>query len=477
MSKFLYHPAGDYAQHYIDADIPVNNFPRTYASHGYGKIDWALPHGQPIYSMTDGYVTTLKDCIEGKDGCDGYTVCIKSDRQAYCVSTGNYQTVYMSYIEMGGLSDRLAKELGVSTGKNTWSATGATKTYTSDTLKIEQGELIGYANSRRDYSTLHTDWTFNDRWGSGRGSPAANFENVDTIPQVQSSRLDENFSVKSNHISFKGEELGVDGTVPQEGGAKSRYSVYPYYHYISVLQTPTKIVSENGEAQTGGIQLDRSVYNNTRGTDDNATAADFYFNGTISTTFMGDYPSSLDKLNGSSCKGIRRICQSCKNEFGDWPFGRVSYAKLYRATIIGNSYVNSVTNGATNLEEWLAKAYAGRTDWMGGANTGNISYTSEKDLKYAQAIYNNLRYPGLYGADLHTGSEKFKQAIIKAASGIPLHNGWVNYTWATPPAFAVLFNTVTDTDEGTSGTPRSGVYLLYRGKSGDFNIFNSIVKG
>jgi hypothetical protein len=58
---------------------------------------------------------------------------------------------------------------------------------------------------------------------------------------------------------------------------------------------------------------------------------------------------------------------------------------------------------------------------------------------------------------------------------VPLYNGWVGHTWAAPPCFAVLFNPTTDQDEGTSGQPRGGVYLMYRSASGSMDMFNENV--
>lgn len=227
------------------------------------------------------------------------------------------------------------------------------------------------------------------------------------------------------------------------------------------------------------VSLDRSVYENSKGTDDNAEAVNFYFNGTISNNFMGfeGPPSNVDELNSDTYKPLRRLLTSCKGEFGGWPFAAASYAKLYRATIIGNSYINSGSGVAssTTLENWLSNAYKSRPGWMGTSNTGEETF-SESDLDLAIAIYNNLKYPGIYGEDLHTGTEEFKQAIIRAINGIPLFNGWVNNTWATTPVFAVLFNTEDNIDEGLQGKPRGGVYLMYRGKTGSIDMFNDNVK-
>lgn len=225
----------------------------------------------------------------------------------------------------------------------------------------------------------------------------------------------------------------------------------------------------------GIIPIDRSIYDSTAGANDNQDAVTFYFTGKMSQNFCGPYPSSVEILNSNACKGLRRIIQSCKGEFGVFGgFATASYAKLYRATIIGNRYINNGTNDARDLETWLSQAYSNRSGWMGTANTGLELYSSS-DLPLAQAIYNNLRYPDLYGVELHTGSNNFKNAIIKAMNGIPLHNGCVGDTWAAPPNFAVLFNVNTDTDEGISGQPRLGTYLMYRSAQGSIDMFNTNV--
>jgi hypothetical protein len=121
------------------------------------------------------------------------------------------------------------------------------------------------------------------------------------------------------------------------------------------------------------IPINRTVYNATAG-NDNKNAINFYFTGNMSESFCGPYPSSVEVLNSTACKGLRRIIQSCKGEYGGWPFAAASYAKLYRATILGNTWINSGSNGAKTLENWLANVYSNRPGWMGTANTGNKTY-------------------------------------------------------------------------------------------------------
>ena len=115
--------------------------------------------------------------------------------------------------------------------------------------------------------------------------------------------------------------------------------------------------------------------------------------------------------------------------------------------------------------------------WIGDWSMNNGTNGARNcDIATAQAIYKCFRYPNIYGAEFHTGTTNFKNAIIKAINGIPLYNGCVGNVWAASPCFAVLFNTQTDQDEGTSGTPRMGVYLMYRGTSGSMNIFNKNIQ-
>ncbi len=167
MAGYFYHPVGDYAQHYIDGDIDLDQYPRSYDTpnpHGWGKIDWALPGGTPIYSMTNGYVSTIKDVGYDKSGGEGYAVIILTDKQD---SKG--AGFYINYIEMGGLADPFATALGVEAGPDTWSGTekavSASKeeenaNYYQNWLPVKMGDLIGYANSMRDYSNVHIDFTY-----------------------------------------------------------------------------------------------------------------------------------------------------------------------------------------------------------------------------------------------------------------------------------------------------------------------------
>lgn len=324
---------------------------------------------------------------------------------------------------------------------------------------VKQGDLIGVVDEQQVGTTgphLHLDFCYTRNGGN----------------DTYHLQLLEGKKKRQSELNAK-QKVAIELWGSQEGNSAQ------WGRCWEVIATEATYMSQSSGGDSGG-NINREVYENSKGTDDNAEAVNFYFEGTISNSFMGfsGPPKTIEELNYEECyKPLRRLLSSCKGEFGGWPFAAASYAKLYRATIIGNSYINngSGVGVATTLEDWLSNAYSSRPGWMGTANTGNVTF-SESDYDLAIAIYNNLKYPNIYGENLHSGTEEFKQAIIRAISGIPLFNGWVNYTWAATPVFAVLFNTTANIDEGLSGQPRGGVYLMYRGKTGSIDMFNSNVK-
>lgn len=390
---------------------------KTYNGHGVGKLDFYASPGDVVRSMTNGKVLKA-----GRDSSTEYTSCD-------ILVSGDYWKPN----SVDGLVIRYYHivDFPVSVGD-----------------VVNQGDILGYVDEKQVGTTgahLHLDFCnyVGGTYYLGKG------------PNLMGPRLN------TEQLTYE-QEQAISLWQGQHGGNSG------WGRCWEVIATPAVYQ----DTISSGTNLDRTVYENTKGEDDNENAINAYFERTISDNFIKcTYPNTIDELNDDAHKPLRRLVQSAYGEFGTWPFAAASYAKLYRATIIGNSYINSVAENAVSLEDWLSKVYSGRPGWMGTANKGNITF-SENMLSLAQAIYNNFKYPGCYGMELHSGTEEFKQAILKAMSGIPLHNGWVNYTWATTPVFAVLFNTKTNQDEGIKGQPRGGVYLMYRGVTGSMDMFN-----
>ena len=107
MSRYYYHPLGEYAQKYIDGNAAPNQLPHTYdkneegKTHGWSKLDWGVGPDVPVYSMTDGVIFSVFGTTTG--GGKGYFVNIRTDRQ-----DGTGKTVCIRYIELGGLSELTA---------------------------------------------------------------------------------------------------------------------------------------------------------------------------------------------------------------------------------------------------------------------------------------------------------------------------------------------------------------------------------
>ena len=231
-TKYYYHPLGSFAQHYIDGDVGYNVYPHSYAGHGWGKLDWGVGADLPVYSMTDGYITSV-NCRSSSDQY-GYVVVVRTDRVD---STG--KDVYINYLEMAGLGNGPAEVAGITPGPDTFSYQNFTKPCERF---VRRGELIGYTNAfYADYSDLHLDFTYGDRY-SGKGEHIG-FGSPTSVPHVtEGAALNSAFEIRNNIVYCNGERLGsANGKVLNRSGEETDYTVYPEVSFMVCLQKPIKI--------------------------------------------------------------------------------------------------------------------------------------------------------------------------------------------------------------------------------------------
>ena len=241
------------------------------------------------------------------------------------------------------------------------------------------------------------------------------------------------------------------------------------------------------DAPITGMPLTREVYEQYASSNDNSNAVNAYFEATLSEQFCGPYPETWDDfLNNWN---LRCLAGFVLHETGAWPFGSAALGKMMRATVLCHSYINEslgAAQGTKTFEEWILKGAANAPQsyrdngdpydgfgtstenlfkgWIGSvymnAGTCYVEDLPSSKLPWVQALYCNFRYPELYGEDLHSGTEEFKQAIIKAVKGIFTENGQYLNSMAAAN-FIVNFDTTDNRDIGRT-INNHYCYLTYR---------------
>lgn len=243
-TALYYHPLGEFAQHYIDGDVGFNVLPHTYGSppsgHGWGKLDWGVPPDIPVYSMTNGTITSVNCRTDSSQY--GYAVVIKTDRVD---SVG--KEIYIRYLEMAGLGEIAAKIAGrnISPGPNTFNLDASKGDVSEDftepcDVPIKQGDLIGYTNSfYSDYSDLHLDFHYYDNYRLGMDPT---FYSPEVVPHVtDGATLNPAFEIRSGLVYCNGERLGTEnGLVLDRSGSETGYTVYPIVSFMVCLQKPIR---------------------------------------------------------------------------------------------------------------------------------------------------------------------------------------------------------------------------------------------
>ena len=240
-TALYYHPLGEFAQHYIDGDVGYGAFPHTYGGpgwgkeHGWGKLDWGVPPDIPVYSMTNGTITSVNCRTDSSQY--GYAVVVKTDRVD---SVG--KEIYIRYLEMAGLGEIAAKIAGrnISPGPATFDLK-VSKDFTEPCdVPIKQGDLIGYTNSfYSPYSDLHLDFHYYDNYRLGMDPT---FYSPEVVPHVtDGATLNPAFEIRSGLVYCNGERLGTEnGLVLDVSGSETGYTVYPIVSFMVCLQKPIR---------------------------------------------------------------------------------------------------------------------------------------------------------------------------------------------------------------------------------------------
>lgn len=379
MSRYYYHPLGEYAQKYIDGNAAPNQLPHTYdkneegKTHGWSKLDWGVGPDVPVYSMTDGVIFSVFGTTTG--GGKGYYVNIRTDRQ-----DGTGKTVCIRYIELGGLSELTAPLVGVEAGPGKFSGNVSSGEIN---VPVKMGDLIGYTNNwYNNYSNVHIDFFY-------EGSSTEDYyKGVEYVPHCDANtKLDSAFNLKDLSSGVKavycnGNIVGCEnGYVPQQPDTSSIYTVYPCLSYMVCLQKPIKMEgSVNGSIGTGN-------------------APEGYYKDTIPITdeelnnacncILGEIPLSEDGVEASRS-------------------GCLLYAKLIRrrwftkAVNPGNSIMSILQNGGF---------YGWGGNSISSSKVSGMNYTINE---FKEKVKQNICNPGLYDITI--------DKCIKIANEGPFYN-------------------------------------------------------
>lgn len=435
MSEFLYPLPKEYYDQTTDDRIATQYYGRsyhgghTYNGHGRGKLDLNCVEGTPVRSMTDGRVTRA-----GRDNSSPHysSVWIEVSGHYLGLDSSNHAAWIDDSSNPGHLVIRYyhISNFQVSTGDY-----------------VKQGDILGYV-----------------------GDPCVG---------ANGAHLHLDFTSDGQHLM---EPLGI----LKDGGSQlTPDQLAGFQRWCRDENLPGRcwevIISEAvwKEAGTlganGGLVLSRDLYNSCNNNpNDQQQALDYYFNTIIPDSFV-KIPSSLQELNSDNRDMIaaRMVINNTWREFGGalGNYAGASYAKLWRATIIGDSYRNKPN--AKDLYDWI---YNGRlSGWMDGSTWKRSEKISSAQYDYALATLKNLKYPELFGQELgHSGKatnpDHFNDLIYEAASKIPKSNGCASAYDKRQKAFQVSYKPGID----KTVSQGFGTYLLYRVTADQFKWSGSL---
>lgn len=281
MSRWFYHPLGDYAKNYVEGTVGWSARPHSRIDHGFNKIDYGCGYNLPIYSMTDGTVTSAHWSY-GENNPSRWIVVVKCTNNGYSEMMAKLRNgspddfpIYISYIEM----DRKPE---VGSGDS-----------------VSPGTLLGYTNNEYSGSNVHIDIGSYDRYGSiGTNNP--NLITIDKGSQLaigmdrwdnygdkgESYRLEDflnknmSLDARGNIIDTTGNPIGVlstDGLYypPSSSGSPVLYQTvgtYPhynttqtscpinrFYHYAIAMQTPVYKTKASQSGDSSDSKYDSNV--------------------------------------------------------------------------------------------------------------------------------------------------------------------------------------------------------------------------
>lgn len=367
---YYYHPLGDLAKAFVDGTASSSEFPHTYDNngdhaHGVGNLDWgsgsSIPQLSPVYSMTDGTIYTVY--TSHGDGGRGVGIYIKTDRL-----DGAGKPICIHYIELSGVSDRLAQILGCEAGPHTESEFASFNVSSSEPISVKMGELIGYTNDwYLNYSNMHTDFTYE---GVGDNNSTDIPAYIEASPHVKNvEQLNKKFSVEKTGQSIPeyivkcdGKIVGSDnGMVRLQSAPSSYYPVYPFISYLVCQQIPVYL-SGGSSSSMGAIgQYAPEGYDTIKlSCSDNELLH-------ICNTVLGEIGYNSDSLEAARS-------------------GILLYAKLIRCrAILNNEDVMTVIN--------TGGFYGHTGTYINTSTISSLQYTQEEFLEKVRQNYCN---PELY---------------------------------------------------------------------------------
>lgn len=264
MSNYFFHPLGDYAQNYINNSASPSEKPHTYIDHGWNKVDFGVGGEHPVYSMTNGTVTSCG--WFGDDGISKNGVVIRTSDCGYSrmmakIKGGSAEQypIYFTYIEMDSLNTDL--QVGMS---------------------IKKGTMIGMTNSDYAGSNLHFDIQPYDRYSGDNIGNANKWYGCISLSRNDAygdkgasydfkDHLDSQFSIdkKGNLKDSTGKYIGLESNgiyyPPDASGNIVNYNtnfvgmtneevqwiggdstqINKWYAYAILMQTPVKLENSN----------------------------------------------------------------------------------------------------------------------------------------------------------------------------------------------------------------------------------------
>ena len=403
--------------------------------HDPGKLDMALGYnGVDIFSMTEGVVVGIGDY--GDDPIDPTTYChVLADNKIM-----GHQA-YFRYLH--GNFDKTLKN-----------------------KHINRGQKIGTVDTHGPGGYhLHVDIMpdLNHTYSSnGEFMGTLNFEHKTFTFEGTTYQLDSNIDLK-----------WIKKWNQERSDAQDNTNIG--YCWLIFAQDPKHLIPS--EEPEGGVPINQNVYNNNQGVSghDNPDGVNAYFNAIFTENFIGPPPNTWnDFLNNWN---LRCLVSFIRHETGGlihnnyWIYASAVTAKMMRATVLCHKGVNEgwqASQNTRNFKEWILKGAGTATwlkdkygnylydnfgtgrehewrAWIGSQYinagkylvtedpSGNNNILNNNDLPWIQAVYNNFRYPDIYGNSLELNIDSnFKEAIENFANGLVTDNYYQNGTYGYP---------------------------------------------
>lgn len=424
MDRFFYHPLQG-------ENISYTGFTNISTAHATpSQLDYSIDEGTPLYAICDGEIV-----FKG-EGITSYS----KGPNTYCVLKCNSdknnlgETFYIRYLH---------GDFSVKTGQI-----------------VNRGEQIGTVGDHGNSSNphLHIDFT----WAK---PSSAERQDAPLYPQVIGEVKEENgktYFLCTNENTGRQKKLEISPNVKLDyiknnwGNPSDNKIGYCWLVFAQDTQWKEPEVGPDD-----GVKIDRTVYDNHPGDSghDNSTGVNAYFKAIFTEDFIGPPPNNWDDFLENW--NLRCLVSFIRHETGTsihanyWLYASAVTAKMMRATVLCHRGVNEVwgaANGTHNFKEWILTGNQNSTNygtmdgygigpehenhaWIGSnyINAGEFLVTedpsgsgnilNEADLPWIQAVYNNFRYPDIYGNFLEPNiASSFKKAIEDFANGLVTDN-------------------------------------------------------